>query len=109
MPTVLRPGVHKFVVRAAGNHFIEMGRLLPGKTVADFKAWIEATKEGQNVPPPIDESASMDTPALSPGHSITWHYKLPRGNYVLACFWPDADMGGMPHAFMGMYRGIKLR
>ena len=37
------------------------------------------------------------------------NYRLPRGNYVLVCFWPDASMGGMPHAFMGMYRGIKVK
>ena len=37
------------------------------------------------------------------------NYRLPRGNYVLVCFWPDANMGGMPHAFMGMYRGIKVK
>ena len=36
-------------------------------------------------------------------------YRLPKGNYVLTCFWPDASMGGMPHAFMGMYRVVKVR
>jgi hypothetical protein len=28
---------------------------------------------------------------------------------VMLCFWPDASHGGMPHAFMGMIRGIKLK
>ena len=38
----------------------------------------------------------------APGISQTVNYKLPKGNYVMLCFWPDASMGGMPHAFMGM-------
>lgn len=45
---------------------------------------------------------------VSPGKSMTMRYSLPPGNYVMICFWPDADMGGMPHAFMGMYRGIRI-
>ena len=40
---------------------------------------------------------------------MAMNYSLPRGDYVLVCFWPDANMGGMPHAFMGMYRGIKVK
>ena len=40
---------------------------------------------------------------------MTADYKLPKGNYVMLCFWPDATMGGMPHAFMGMIREIKLK
>jgi hypothetical protein len=88
------------------NHFIILARLAKGKTMKDFKAWIEG---GAETPPPIDESApGLDTGVVSPGHRMTMKYQLPRGRYVLICFWPDADMGGMPHAFMGMYRGIRL-
>ena len=51
---------------------------------------------------------SYDSGLVSPGQTVAMNYKLPKGDYVLVCFWPDASMGGMPHAFMGMYRGIKL-
>jgi hypothetical protein len=103
-------GVLRFVNRSADNHFIAMARLLPGKTVADFKAWVDAVMNGQNVPPPIDESApSLDSAVLSPGHRVAFRYHLPKGHYILTCWWPDADMGGMPHAFMGMYRQLNVR
>ncbi|HET8604227.1 MAG TPA: hypothetical protein VFM09_09890 [Marmoricola sp.] len=103
-------GVLTFVNRSTDNHFIAMARLLPGKTVADFKAWVDAIKQGQNVPPPIDESApSLDTGVASSGHRFAFRYHLPKGHYILTCFWPDAEMGGMPHAFMGMYRQLNVR
>ena len=51
----------------------------------------------------------MDSGVVSPGHSATFKYNLPKGNYVMLCFWPDASMGGMPHAFMGMHRPITLK
>jgi hypothetical protein len=40
---------------------------------------------------------------------MTMRYSLSHGHYVLLCWWPDAEMGGMPHAFMGMFRGITLK
>lgn len=91
------------------NHFVELAKLAPGKTVADFRKWIADAKNGVQSPPPIDPRAVLDTGVVSPGHRMTMRYSLPRGSYVMLCWWPDADMGGMPHAFMGMYRGITLR
>jgi hypothetical protein len=103
-------GVLRFVNRSEDNHFIVMARLLPGKTVADFKAWVDAVMNGQDAPPPIDESApGIDTGVVSPGHRMAFRYHLPEGHYILTCFWSDADMGGLPHAFMGMYRQLNVR
>lgn len=100
-------GVLRFVNRSEDNHFISMARLLPGKTVADFKAWVDG---GGQTAPPIDESApGIDTGVVSPGHRMAFRYHVPKGHYILTCFWPDADMGGMPHAFMGMYRQLNVR
>lgn len=105
--TIPTRGVLRFVNRSEDNHFIAMARLLPGKTVADFKAWIDG---GAQTAPPIDDSApGIDTGVVSPRHRMAFHYHLPRGHYILTCFWPDADMGGMPHAFMGMYRQLDVR
>jgi hypothetical protein len=39
---------------------------------------------------------------------VQTNYRLPRGEYVMLCWWPDAEMGGMPHVFMGMHRAITL-
>jgi hypothetical protein len=101
-------GLLTFKNAADQNHFLEMAKLKKGKTVQDFADWImsEGPPPG---PPPVDFSKSLGTGVISPGASQTIGYKLPKGNYVMVCFWPDADMGGMPHAFMGMYREIKLK
>lgn len=94
------------------NHFVGLVRLRKGKTAKDFGTWLEAQVEGQsegeNGPPPVDFSSIFDSGVVSAGHTVAMNYRLARGSYVLLCFWPDASMGGMPHAFMGMYRGIEL-
>ena len=104
-----KKGTLTFKNAASQNHFIEMAKLAKGATVKDVKKWL-MSPEGPSGPPPVDFSASLSTGVLSPGASMTMDYKLPKkGNYVMLCFWPDASMGGMPHAFMGMVRGIKVK
>lgn len=109
-PSSIAPkGVLKFANRSHDNHFLELAKLADGKTLADFKAWVDKAKSGADPGnPPLDPSAVLDTGVVSPGHSMSQSYKLPEGDYVLSCWWPDADMGGMPHAFMGMYREIHV-
>ena len=85
-----------------------MAKLKKGKTYKDFKEWF-AAPNGPAGPPPVNFDVGMDSGVVSPGHSATFKYNLPKGNYVLLCFWPDASMGGMPHAFMGMHRPITLK
>ncbi len=88
------------------NHFLEIVRLAKGKTMADFRRWIRRAKRGIQEPPPVVSRGSIDTGVISPGQSMTFRYHLRPGKYVLLCWWPDAEMGGMPHAFMGMYRRL---
>lgn len=102
---ISRSGWLRFKNRSDQNHFIAMSKLLPGKTVADFAAFLES----ESGPPPVDFGITVDSGVLSPGHDMAMKYRLPRGNYVMACFWPDTSMGGMPHVFMGMYRLVKVR
>lgn len=106
--TIPRRGTLTFKNRTDNNHFVGMAKLKKGKTVKDFEAWIDGLMEGEEGPAPVTFRVSFDTGVVSPGQTVAVNYRLPRGNYVLACFWPDASMGGMPHGFMGMYRGIKL-
>ena len=101
-------GLLTFKNRTDQNHFVVLVRLKKGKTAKDFAAWMDAAMEGDEGPPPVDFRVSFDGGVVSPGQTVAMNYKLPKGDYILACFWPDASMGGMPHAFMGMYRGIKL-
>lgn len=103
--SIPRSGWLRFKNRADQNHFIVLLKLLPGKTVKDFAAWLK----DESGPPPVDFRFGLDSGVLSPGHDMATKYRLRRGNYVLTCFWPDASMGGMPHALMGMYRGVRVR
>ncbi len=85
-----------------------MVKLRKGKTFADWKTWIRKIKKGKRAKPPVNFRVSLGSGVVSPSQEMTFDYSLPKGNYVLACFWPDASMGGMPHAFMGMSRPIKV-
>jgi hypothetical protein len=106
--TISHKGMLTFKNYSDQNHFVALVKLAKGKTAKDFKAWIDAAAQGEEGPPPVNFGVSFDGGVVSPGHTVAMNYKLPKGNYILACFWPDASMGGMPHAFMGMYRGITL-
>ncbi len=103
-------GLLTFHNRSKDNHFVEIARLAAGKTMKDVKVWMGKAAKGQDPgAPPVDMSIQpVDTGALSPGHAMVFRYSLPKGKYVLLCWWPDVEMGGMPHAFMGMYRGTTL-
>jgi len=103
-------GLMTFKNKASQNHFIVMYKLKKGMTYQDFKKWFASSMDGPpSGPSPVNFEVGMDSGALSPGHSATFKYNLPKGDYVMLCFWPDASMGGMPHAFMGMTRGITLK
>jgi hypothetical protein len=106
--TISHKGMLTFKNYSDQNHFVALLKLNKGQTVKDFGAWVDAAMEGEEGPPPVNFRVGFDGGVVSPGHTVAMNYKLPKGNYVLVCFWPDASMGGMPHVFMGMYRGIKL-
>lgn len=106
--SISHKGRLKFRNDSRDNHFMELVKLADGKTMEDFRRWIAKAKRGVNSPPPVDFQNGLSTGVVSPGHKMTVKYNLPPGRYVLVCFWPDADEGGMPHAFGGMYRGIRL-
>jgi hypothetical protein len=106
------PGSGRLIVRnnSTDNHFFGIVRLRAGKTVADFAEWIDQAKQGNDTPPPVNfEVGGVDTGVVGPGHAMSLKYDLPAGDYILTCFWPDVDEDFMPHAFMGMYRGLRVR
>jgi len=106
--SIPRRGMLTFENFSDSNHFVGLVKLNRGKTLADFGDWIDGQMQGQNGPPPVNFGVSFDSNVVGPGQTAAMSYRLRRGNYVMVCFWPDANMGGMPHAFMGMYRGIKV-
>lgn len=91
------------------NHMFGLAKLKKGKTAADFGAWVKKLKNGKDAPPPVKFGVGFESGIVSPGRSMSMAYDAPAGKYVLLCWWPDADHHGMPHAFMGMYRGITLK
>jgi hypothetical protein len=106
--TIPRRGTLTFENFSSQNHFVSLVKLQKGKTAKDFAAWLDGLMEGEEGPPPVSFRVGFDSGVVSPGKTVAMNYRLPKGDYVLVCFWPDASMGGMPHAFMGMFRGIKV-
>jgi hypothetical protein len=86
-------------------HFVMLQQVVEGTTVDDV---LESFQAGPTGPPPPFLEAVLVTGTLSPGLSMTVDYDLPPGHYAVMCFFPDPDMKGMPHAFMGMVRIIHL-
>lgn len=80
---------------APQGHEIALFRLRPGKTIDDFAAWGEAY-EGES---PV--TAVGGVPAMAPGTVAWMHAELAPGDYVAACFVPDATDGRM-HLEHGM-------
>jgi hypothetical protein len=108
--SIPRSGILRFANRSADNHFVALARLKPGKTMADWNAFIAKIKNGDDsAMPPTVENSGLDTGVVSPGHVFSFRYHLRPGHYVLTCWWGDADMGGMPHARMGMKRELTVR
>lgn len=101
---ISRKGTLTFKNRSSENHFVLLVRMNKGATLPDLKEFL-MSEEG---PPPVDFSKSVESAVISGGRSVAFDYRLPKGTYAMMCFWPDASMGGMPHALMGMVRTIRL-
>ena len=89
---------------SAGTTTDRAGQQKKGKTYQDFRPRSPPSKRAEAGRSPSPSCLSLDSGILSSGHSAVFNYRLPKGNYVMFCFWPDASMGGMEHAFMGMHR-----
>jgi hypothetical protein len=87
-------------------HFVLMMQVAEGTTTDQVLELFQS--EGQGPPPEWMLPGYLETGSLSPGRAMTVDYKLPPGQYVLACFFPDPNMQGMPHAFMGMIEMVTV-
>ena len=88
-------------------HFVILQQVAEGTTTDQVMQFLQ-TDDGSSPPPSWVLSGGMETGTLSPGRSLTADYDLPAGQYVVMCFFPDPEMGGMPHALMGMLKMIHL-
>jgi hypothetical protein len=107
MPTVIRDGgLYRYQdTDAMDVHELTFGRLLPGKTAADAKAWFAsfANPGGPSGPPPFVYEGGFGGEV--PGGGGWLRADLEPGNYVAFCLVPD-DKTGLPHAAMGMVVGF---
>jgi hypothetical protein len=86
-------------------HFVVMQRVKDGTTPKMVR---KALKNGLRGNPPWALKANTSTGVISPHHSQALSTSLPKGKYLLACFWPD-DETGMPHILMGMWKLVWLK
>jgi hypothetical protein len=87
-------------------HFLELDQVQPGTTKQEILQYFQS---GSNQPPPFFIAPGIATEVVGPHQAMTMKYNLPAGTYAMLCFFPDPNMGGMPHAFMGMIRIITLK
>jgi len=104
--------LHGAVIRfddtdAADPHEVNLGKLLPGKTVADAKAWFVANAANPATSGPAPFTFMGGHGADLPGHGGWFRVEADPGQYIAFCLVPD-DQTGMPHAAMGMVVGVTI-
>jgi uncharacterized cupredoxin-like copper-binding protein len=102
--TPLTAGTHTIRVENGGTqlHEIDLNQLAPGKTLADFQAWVAGGMKG---PPPAKPFGGVTGPDVG-GHQFFTATFTP-GRYVLLCFVPDKG-DGKPHFMHGMIKEITV-
>lgn len=100
----LTPGRHTIRVRnhAAQPHEIVLVKLMPGKTLDDLMAWVEAGEQG---PPPAVPVGGMQ--AVDQGVVANFDLELEAGEYGALCFVPDVK-DGRPHLAHGMIKQFRI-
>ena len=83
-------------------HEVVVFKLLPGKTMKDFEAWLPVMEKA---PPPV--AAIGGIVGQVKGQHAFFTANLDPGDYVLICFLPDAK-DGKPHFMHGMIQAVKI-
>jgi hypothetical protein len=98
-------GWMKTTNNATQPHFIDLSQVKKSTTDQDVQDFINDPSS----PPTFFKPGGGDvsTEVVSPGRTVLWKYKTPRGRYLAACFYPDKDTGA-PHFFMGMFALLDL-
>jgi hypothetical protein len=106
MPTsISHKGWFLFTNKADQPHFIEFQHVKQSTTHGQVRRFFKHGGQGQ---PGFALRGSFGAGVLTQGQHAGQYINLPRGKYLIACFWPDFRTG-MPHALMGMWRLIQLR
>jgi hypothetical protein len=83
-------------------HEVVVFKLLPGKTMKDFEAWLPVMEKA---PPPV--AAIGGIVGQVKGQHAFFTANLDPGDYVLICYLPDAK-DGKPHFMHGMMQAVKI-
>lgn len=99
--TGLKAGRNTVVLTNAGKepHHLAAVPILPGKTIADVREFLE--RERRRARPPADFTSGVSTAVLAGGKSLATTLALRKGKYALLCFISDRK-GGPPHVAKGM-------
>ena len=105
-PAEIPAGMTTFTLTNGGKeiHHATLIKLDSGKTMNDMMAGMKAMKPG--TPPPGWVIPAGGANAAAPGNSTSLTMNLEAGNYVLACFIPDAK--GVPHMMHGMTKALTV-
>jgi uncharacterized cupredoxin-like copper-binding protein len=105
-PAEIPAGMTTFKLTNNGKelHHAALIKLDSGKTLDDMMAGMKAMKPGS--PPPSWVIPAGGPNAAAPGNSTSLTVNLEPGNYVLACFIPDAK--GVPHIMKGMAKALTV-
>lgn len=100
----LTAGAHTIQVVNAGPqiHEVTVELLAPGKTLADYQAWVAGGLKG---PPPTRPMGGFIGP--NPGKHGWFNVTLVPGTYLLTCLVPDVN-DGKSHAEHGMIKEITV-
>ena len=105
--TLPHEGWTRFNDESDQPHMLILQQVKPGTTNAQVQRFASSMgRKGGGFFLNASDGAGVISPG-SPGPTILWHYNLPKGRYLLQCFWPD-DTTGMPHFFMGMWKLVTL-
>ena len=97
-------GWMKYHNHALEPHMFVLNHVKQSTTKQDVRDYVAS---GSQKPPSWGLGDSTDAGVISPGTAETWHYSLPAGKYLVACFWPSKD-NGSPHFYMGMWKLVEL-
>jgi hypothetical protein len=99
---IARHGFMSTTNKAEEPHFVDLLHVKKSTTNKQVRDYFSSGAPGQ---PPFaaKDGAAAATGVISPGKRFVWSYSLPRGKFLVTCFWPS-KLSGMPHAFMGMWK-----
>lgn len=100
---IAKHGFMRTTNHAKEPHFVDLGHVKKGTTNQDVQNYFSDPTAPPVPPFAAADGATTATGVISPGKTFVWSYRLPKGKYLVDCFWPSKT-SGMPHALMGMWK-----